>query len=599
MNGKNKGILHKIKSIRLTVLLPFVLLISAAVLILSIISVAQINDTQTEISIEYTKQLVDMVNNDIDSYVSTMENLAQLVLNDASVTSYMNTKNTDVATARYEDAISKQFSLLKDTRDDIYNIGVIGRDGRYFINSKDTQINPYSDYKSMGWYTKALNGQEGEITSSHVQNVVRYEYPWVVTLSKGIRNPLNDGIGGVLFIDLNYSSISELCDNISLGSKGYVFVLDEDSSVVYHPKQQLLYSNILDEQIDQIIDTQKGDAKTFLSRDGKKLYTVTRSQKTGWFVVGVTYMDELLLKSKQTQKVFVLLAILVLAIATAISVYISAAITSPITMLRSTMAEVEEGNLEAQMPEPNASNEIRDLVASFNSMVIRIKNLIKKNKEDEKAKRKSELRALQAQINPHFLYNTLDSIIWMSESGENTEVVKMTSALSKLLRKSISNQKEIVTVEEEVEYVSEYLKIQQMRYRDKLSYEINVEPEVLHHSIMKLVLQPLVENAIYHGIKEKEGMGRILITGVREDDVIRLQVYDDGLGMDEESLAAVLSGKKQGSAGRVGVHNVNSRLKLHYGEEYGLTYFSKQNVGTTVTITIPVDARERRDHEVD
>ena len=586
------------KSIQMTVLIPFAILISVTVTILTIVFIVQNKAMQRETSTEYTSQLVEMVSNDIDSYITTMENLSQLVLKDAAVDSFMGVSHTE-NTTQYDSDIEKQFRTLKETRDDIYNIGVIRTDGRYFINSADTKINPYSDYRRMQWYSGALNNDNGELTSSHVQNIVQNEYKWVVTLSRGIEDPNSREMRGVLFIDLNYSSISELCNHISLGSKGYVFVLDENSSVVYHPKQQLLYSGILNEQIDRIASTSKGTINNFMSEDGSKQYTVTRSDKTGWFVVGVTYMEELLERSRRTQRLYEILSVLVIVMAIAVSAYVAHAITRPITKLRSTMLEVERGNLNAQMEEVRASNEINDLIASFNTMVVRIRNLVIKNAEDEKEKRKSELRALQAQINPHFLYNTLDSIIWMSQSGQNDAVMRMTSALSKLLRKSISNRKEFVTVQEELEYVSEYLKIQQMRYHDKLTYEIDVDEQIMSNSIAKLVLQPLVENAIYHGIKAKEGMGHIRISGTKEDWCIRLEIIDDGPGMDEETLKRIFEDGDAAVAGisKVGVKNVNDRLKLHYGDRCGLTYESAPGKGTKVIVTIPCDDDRRNTDE--
>ncbi len=587
---KNKLPYFRFNSIQMTVLIPFAVLISVAVVILASVSIAQNRTMQAETSREYTGMLVEMVSNDIDSYISYMENLAQLAQNDTAVESFMGASDAEQAAELYLHSIEKQFKTLRETRDDINNIGVIGTDGRYFINSTETEINPNADYTRMDWYTAPLSGIKGEITSSHVQNIVHNEYEWVVTLSRSVVDPLKGDIRGVLFIDLNYSSISELCNHISLGTRGYVFVLDEDSSVVYHPKQQLLYSGILDEQIDQIMETSQGGVTHFMSEDGAKLYTVKRSKETGWYVVGVTYMEELLERSRNARRFNVLLTIMVIITAIAVSVYVSHAITRPITTLRSAMLEVEKGDLSVQMEEPQAGSEIKDLVSSFNTMVNRIRNLVRKNAEDEKEKRKSELRALQAQINPHFLYNTLDSIIWMGESGKNREVVSMTSALSKLLRKSISNEKEIVTVKEEVDYVSEYLKIQQLRYHDKLSYEIDVDESVLSNSIAKLVLQPLVENAIYHGIKVKEGMGHIRISGERAGGDIRLVVRDDGPGMDEEALSHILDGSREGGISKVGVKNVNDRLKLHYGEEYGLSFESKKGTGMKVTVTIPKDA---------
>ncbi len=591
MKEKGRQLHLGFKSIKMTMLVSFAALIAAAVLVLAFISVQQIEKALFETSTDYTMQLVTMVNSDIDSYISNMENLAELVLNNSNVGSYLYGENGRLARDENAAAIGEQFELLRDTRDDIYNIGIVGKNGRYFINREDVSINPYAKFEGMDWYTKAISGK-GEITSSHVQNIVLNEYKWVVTLSRGILNPKTERPEGVLFIDLNYSSISSLCETISLGAKGYVFILDENGSVIFHPKQQLLYNGLLDERIDKILSTPKGGNGNFLSEDGKRLYTVTKSEKTGWSVVGVTYLDELLSRSEEIQKLYIVLAVCLIAVATVISMILSAAITKPITKLRSTMKQVEQGNLETQMQFPRAGNEIRDLIASFNVMVGQIKELIQKNKEEQDEKRKSEFKALQAQINPHFLYNTLDSIIWMAESAKNKEVISMTSALSKLLRKSISNQKEIVIVAEEIEYVSEYLKIQQMRYHDKLEYEINVEDEVMHCSIAKLVLQPLVENAIYHGIKSKEGKGRITITGSIEGEEAILRIHDNGIGMDANTLAHIFDGNKGDSISKVGVRNVNSRLKLYYGEGYGLSYNSSVGHGTYVTVMVPYEERQ-------
>lgn len=580
------------KSIRMSMLIPFASLIAAAVLVLAFISVQQIQKALFENSTDYTTQLVQMVNSDIDSYISTMENLSELVLNNDDVSSYLYEEDEKLAKEQNAEEIGNEFGLLRDTRDDIYNIGIVGNNGRYFINNANVSVNPYVNPEDMDWYKEAIQGRE-EITSSHVQNIVLYEYKWVVTLSRGIVNPKTGKPEGVLFIDLNYSSISSLCEKISLGTKGYVFILDEKGNIIYHPKQQLLYNGLLDEKIEQILSTPKGGNGNFLSDDGKRLYTVTKSEKTGWSVVGVTYLDELLSRSKEIQKLHIALAVCLIFAATVISMMLSSAITKPITRLRGTMKEVEQGNLEVQMSFPKARNEIKDLVDSFNVMVERIKELVKKNKEEQEEKRKSEFKALQAQINPHFLYNTLDSIIWMAESNKNKEVIQMTSALSKLLRKSISNQKETVTVAEEIEYVSEYLKIQQMRYHDKLTYEIAVDREIMNCSIAKLVLQPLVENAIYHGIKTKEGKGHITINGAVEDGNAVLRIHDDGVGMDAETLSHIFDGNKGDSISKVGVSNVNSRLKLYYGEAYGLKYNSSIGHGTCVTVTVPMETWQR------
>ena len=203
------------------------------------------------------------------------------------------------------------------------------------------------------------------------------------------------------------------------------------------------------------------------------------------------------------------------------------------------------------------------------------------------------MKALRSQINPHFLYNTLDSIIWMAEGGKNKEVVRMTSALARLLRQSISNDNERISLEKEVNYAGSYLTIQKMRYKDKLEYEIEVAEDIKKEKVINLILQPLVENAIYHGIKYKGSKGLIRIAGYREGDLIILKVIDNGIGMDEDTLKGIFDKSKdrEGSNG-VGVYNVQTRIRLYYGPEYGLRFESALGEGTTVTITIPGNFRE-------
>ena len=252
------------------------------------------------------------------------------------------------------------------------------------------------------------------------------------------------------------------------------------------------------------------------------------------------------------------------------------------------MKEVEKGNFAHVALEVRDNNEIGRLSRNFNTMTEEIQKLMKQSEEEQKAKRKYELKVLQAQINPHFLYNTLDSIIWMAEWGKNQEVVKMTSSLALLLRKSISNEREVVTIEEEIDYTKAYLTIQKMRYKDKLEYEIETEPDILQEDTVKLVLQPLVENAIYHGIKYKEGKGLIKIQGFRENGDIVLQVRDDGKGMDRETLEHIFEKHvRDTKSNGVGVQNVHERIRLFYGTGYGLSFESEPDKGTLAVIRLP------------
>ena len=417
-------------------------------------------------------------------------------------------------------------------------------------------------------------------------------YEWVVTLSRGLRNKITKEVEGVFFVDLNYSSISELCDSISYGNRGYVYILDEQGNLIYHPQQQLLYSGLKNEKIEEVLSSKDN---SFVTEDGK-LYCMSKSLETGWTVVGVAYVSELLKDSRETGRIYVVSAGLIMLAAMALAVFLSREITKPIKRLSNSMREVEKGNFENVLLDVQGENEIDRLSANFNMMTTEIKHLMEQNVEDQRQKRKSELMALQAQINPHFLYNTLDSIIWMAEWGKNKEVVLMTSSLAKLLRQSISNQNELVKVEDEVEYTRSYLTIQKMRYKDKLEYDILVEPEILNYKVAKLILQPLVENAIYHGIKYKEGKGKVLIEGFLRDDELILRITDDGIGMTEEQMSHLFE-KRETDTRRnsVGVRNVHDRIGLYYGKEYGLTFESAVGEGTKVEIHIPYEKGQAGD----
>lgn len=410
----------------------------------------------------------------------------------------------------------------------------------------------------------------------------------MITLSRGIRDRGGSGEKeGVFFIDLNYSAISGLCDQSTVGTKGYAFILDARGNIVYHPQQQQLYNELQTENINLIMDTEDDTVLTGTGKDGK-LYSISRSDKTGWTVVDCTSVRELLSKSRQAQSIYVLMAVLLVIVSLLFSRFMARSITLPIQKLRDSMEKVQEGDFSISDVVVDSDNEIGSLTKSFDVMTHRIQELMEQNVYEQEQKRKSELKALQSQINPHFLYNTLDSIIWMAEGKKNEEVVLMTASLARLLRQSISNEDEVVPIANEVEYARGYLTIQKMRYKDKLEFQIEVEPSILHIPLIKLVLQPIIENAIYHGLKYKESKGLLIIKGFMKDGNAVLQVIDDGVGMDEETLAHIYDRHKVNyHSNGVGVYNVQKRLKLYYGDDYGITYESKKGEGTTATITIP------------
>ena len=576
----------KFSSIQSVIFATVAILVLSAVVIVTGVSMKFTNNSIFENSSEYTHTIIQQMNQNIDSYIDYMENIAYLISSNEDVQDYFFDETVDNE-GRYR--ILNQFRTILDSRSDIRNVGIISKNGRMLINDGSKSVNQDLDLNTQEWYSKALKSPNGPIlTSSHVQHIISGERPWVITLSRGIRDRSGSGEKeGVFFIDLNYSAISELCDQSTVGTKGYAFILDAKGNIVYHPQQQQLYNELQTENISLIMDTDKDTVLTDTGNNGK-LYSISRSDKTGWTVVDCTNVRELLSKSRQAQSVYVLTAIVLVIVALLFSRFMARSITLPIQKLRDSMKKVQEGDFSVSDVVVDSRNEIGSLTKSFDVMTHRIQELMEQNVHEQEEKRKSELKALQSQINPHFLYNTLDSIIWMAEGKKNEEVVLMTASLARLLRQSISNEDEVVPIANEVEYARGYLTIQKMRYKDKLEFQIDVDPSILYIPLIKLVLQPIIENAIYHGLKYKESKGLLIVKGFMKDGNAVLQVIDDGVGMDEETLAHIYDKHKVNyHSNGVGVYNVQKRLKLYYGDDYGITYESEKGKGTTATITIP------------
>ena len=284
----------------------------------------------------------------------------------------------------------------------------------------------------------------------------------------------------------------------------------------------------------------------------------------------------------------ILIAVLIAVVAVS-AVMIVSGILQPIRQLNSVTEKIAQGDFNARA-QVNSDDEVAELAVSFNKMAGNMQSLIDKVKEDERKMRKADLRLLQEQIQPHFLYNTLDTIVWLIESNEPDEAVTMVVTLSDFFREILSKGKEFISIKEEEKHISSYLQIQEMRYRDILEYDIQLDQVIYKYQILKLTLQPVVENALYHGIKYKRAKGCIHIHGEKEGEIIRLTVRDDGVGMDEEELEQLrqqIEKPCQETEKGFGLANVNERIHMYFGYEYGMKIESEKGKGTTVEIAIP------------
>ena len=290
-----------------------------------------------------------------------------------------------------------------------------------------------------------------------------------------------------------------------------------------------------------------------------------------------------------------ILIIILLAAVTVMTLFLSSGILRPIRKLYDATMQVAEGDFETRAP-VDSNDEIAVLALGFNDMAENMQGLIRKIKEDEGKMRRADLRLLQEQINPHFLYNTLDTIVWLIESNETEQAVDMVVTLSNFFRIVLSKGKEFITIREETEHIQSYLEIQQVRYHDIMEYDMRIDEAIYDYRIPKLTLQPIVENALYHGIKYKRAKGSIHVNGERDGDKIYLTVQDDGVGMDEEELVQIreeISRPCKETEKGFGLANVNERIRMYYGSEYGMSIESEKGRGTIVELVIPADRKEK------
>ena len=417
------------------------------------------------------------------------------------------------------------------------------------------------------------------MSTPHVETIFESYYPWVVTMTAPLEQ---GGEAAWVSLDLSFSNISNHINNVGIGQRGYCFLMDRMGNIMYHPQQQLLYAGLKSEDTAALAALKDG---TYV--EDTVIYAVTSVEDSSWRVVGVSFVDELVNRSvREMIGISAGLAGLVLAAALLTSWILSRMLSRPLWGLASAMERFERDADHFSYRPVGGTREVRELSQSFGHMVLRIQQLMSTVRQEEINLRKTELKALQAQINPHFLYNTLDSIAWMCERGRNTDAVNMVHALARLFRISISRGHELIPIAKEIEHAESYLQIQKYRYKNQFTYEFDVDPGCLDYYCNKITLQPIIENSINHGLDLLVEEGCIQVEVLQDGEDILFRVRDNGVGMSQEQVDAILEQDPEDRTG-IGIRNVNDRLRIYFGAPYGLNITSELDVGTCVEIRMP------------
>lgn len=563
-----------------------------------------------------TLQLIDKVNQSIENYFTDMQNYTYLINFDPNVSQFLDSSPDETPGIGPDERYRIRTFLqgITTLHSEIAGILLVNNQGDYISN--ELYAKSAGNLTREPWYIEASANKGifkllGHPRSWGVANHSNYKDSELISAARAIVDPDTQMVKGVVLIDLKLRVIAEAIKDVRLGKSGYLMVLDGNGDTVYAPLHSL--ADFM--QMDWFVKGQSGVTSQTVDRTHVQLI-YEKSLFTGWTTVGVFPTHETVMEMREIRFYLVCFVFFVCMVGLGASSYLSYSITRPIWMLMKLMQRAELGDLTIRYTGQH-QDEIGILGRAFNTMMARIHSLIQEVSRKEKQKREAELRNLQAQIKPHFLYNTLDTIHWLALQRGAVEASEMVESLSKLFRIGLSKGQEMIELDQEMEHVQSYMKIQKTRYQSKLNCEFDIDPAAMGFSVLKLITQPLVENAIYHGIKERRGPGTIWISARRASGFLLIEVRDDGMGMKAEKLQdlkerlALVADRVLHEVERVphdkteseeaarpleqlvsgsgyGLLNVHSRLVLTFGRSFGLSISSEWGQGTVVTITHPI-----------
>lgn len=573
------------QNLQTTMVVPFTIAGLFVILIMSAALNLRFANTVEDMVEEKNIQILEQTNQALSTYLKQMMKVSD-------TTYYQILKQKDIQT----DGIYTEIDLLyKANQDKVVSIGLFDWNGRIVDAVPVSSVKKNVDPLSEDWYINAADKiEELHFSTAHVQNIFDVSdagYRWVVSLSRYVEFMRGGKLEeGILLVDMNFTGIEQVIKNVNVDKAGYLYLMAPNGEIIYHPKQQLLYTGIEKEDNLAVADYEDG-TYTRMFEGEERLLTVKTVGYTGWKLVSVVPMKAVVSQYSGTQTYILIIAICLALIFIQLSSFITKKITDPIYRLEKSVRELEAGDLETAI-QIGGSEEIRHLGHSIQNMVDQLRQLMHDIVKEQELKRKSELDALQTQINPHFLYNTLDSIVWMIENEKYEGAVTMVTSLARLFRISISKGKSIISVKEELAHAEYYMAIQSVRYKNKFTYTIDADEKIVQKATVKLILQPMIENAIIHGMAfmDEDDGGHISVRAFEEDGQLIMEVEDNGCGMSEEQIEAIKSKKNRGKTlgSGIGMGNVHERIKIYFGESYGVAIQSEADEGTLIRINMPL-----------
>lgn len=581
--------IFKLKSISYKLLIYFLLLILLPIFTISLMGNHYYSKTMSAEINNHTIQMIDQVNNNVEFYLKNIENIIYYLSQDPQVNKFLkNEFKTQKEKAETEYEIKRILRSFSEAHTEIGGIMIVNSNDTY-ISNEMSKISRDSFSRDVWFKLAYAQPSKIHLISKPLGRNIRaykdYSSDSVLSVSKAFTDSVTGNFTGTVLIDLKLATIKDVIADVTLGKDGFLYILDGDGNMVYAPVNPIVY-RVNNKWLNSDTNSVTRDIK-----NNKYKIIYKHSDYTNFKTVGVFSLSKNLQVVTNIRFYIVGIGIVTMVLAFIAALFFTKSIANPLKKLRRLMRKAEEGDLNVRF-NYNGRDEIGQLGDSFNRMIDEIRNLIEMVYVEQKSKREAELKTLQAQIKPHFLYNTLDTIQWMAQVHKADDIVEVVDALTKLFRIGINKGNEMISVKEELEHIKSYLIIQKIRYEEKLDYEISFEDSILEYKVIKLILQPLVENAIYHGVKEKRGTGKIYITVEKHEKGICLSISDNGAGMSEarlQEIQAMLNSDNLGNRNPgYGTFNVQNRIRLSFGNQYGLSFTSKAGEGTTVRVFHPI-----------
>ncbi len=570
----SKTLIEKFKSLRIILALSLAVISILTILLFAGFFSVTFKETLINTTKTTTQQSVVQSSITLANEIDNMTGMAYGILDELKSSSLQ------------KDGIADLLGISYRLNRNIVSIGLINADGQ-IVDYAPSQYTPKKELKiyEQDWFQEDWPPNQFSFSAPHVQNLFEKNDHWVLSVTAPV---IVDKEEYLLLIDFNFNSLGNYFDKISIGKRGYSFIVDSQNALVYHPQQQTRQTNAKEENLDFIADKPDG---VYITPNKKNTIAIASVSSTGWKVIGVSYLQESIKEAmEEVQRYMLWVFFAIISLIVLISIGASKYIAQPITNMVKVMQNSDVDQFDIYTDETRFT-EIQQLSGSYNHLIDHVKMLMLQVKEEQEELRKSEMNVLQAQINPHFLYNTLESILWMSERGNNEGASEMVTALGKLLRISLSKGNDFISLRQELAHAESYLTIQQIRYKNQFQYSIEADDTILDYLTVKIIFQPFLENALYHGIERMVDEGHIAIKVFDKQDKILIQIIDDGIGILPETLKEIEAGKNSGKIG-IGIRNVHQRIQIYFGKDFGVEVKSEMDEGTTISIWLPKIVRE-------